>query len=487
MRNTLLSIEKPCRYIGGETGSAPPADGTRFVLAFPDTYEVGMSHLGSQILYAVLKAAHGVTPERVYAPWPDREEQLRGHGEILATLESSTPLCDADIVGFTLQYELSYSNIVNMLRMGGIPPLAAERDSSHPLVVGGGPCACNPEPLADFFDAFLLGDGEEAVVEIAAAYADWKQAGEPKETLLARLAALEGVYVPSFFRVEHALDGTVSAITPLHSGYSRVRRRVLKEIDSSTAPLEPVVPLMKTVHDRVSVEIARGCTRGCRFCQAGYIYRPVRERTPERVMQIVEETLRGTGYEEVSLLSLSTGDYGCVLPLLKGLMARLAPQRVAVSFPSLRVGTLSTDIAEEVRKVRKTGFTLAPEAGSERLRQAINKGITEEDLLANAAEVFRAGWRVIKLYFMMGLPGETREDLLAIAELSAKVKTEARRAGGGEVNVSVSTFVPKPHTPFQWEPQISLEEIRRNQGLLRDELRRRKLNFKWHDAPVSFL
>ncbi|BDV41376.1 B12-binding protein [Geotalea uraniireducens] len=487
--NELLAIEKPARYMGGEIGSsAKEGAEIRFVLAFPDVYEVGMSHLGFQILYGVLNAVEWIAAERSYAPWPDRETQLRQAATLLTTSESDTPLVEAEIVGFTLQYELSYTNILNMLDLGGIPLRAAERNERHPLVVGGGPCACNPEPLADFFDAFLLGDGEEAVVEIAEAYREWRRANESRRQLLERLARIDGVYIPSFFSVGYGESGRIAAVTPLLPGYRRVRRRFVADLNEARYPTTPIVPFLKTIHDRVSIEIGRGCTRGCRFCQAGYIYRPVRERSPETILQLVEESLRTTGYDELSLLSLSTGDYGCLTPLLQELIRRYRDQRVAVSLPSLRVGSLNQELVEAIRTVRKTGFTLAPEAGSERLRGIINKGISEEDLLRNSYEAFSNGWRLIKLYFMLGLPGETDEDLLGIADLSRKVKMEGRRAGsGGEVNVSVSTFVPKAHTPFQWEPQIGIDETIARQQFLRRELRARKLAFKWHDAPLSFM
>jgi radical SAM family uncharacterized protein/radical SAM-linked protein len=466
---------------------AKPDAELRVVFAFPDVYEVGMSHLGLQILYGVLNAVDWIGAERVYAPWPDMEACLRRDNEPLATLERGMPLAEADILGFTLQYELSYTNILNMLELAAIPLLAAERDKGYPLILGGGPCAANPEPLADFFDAFLLGDGEEAVMEIATVCRDWKRSGAPKAELLARLAEIPGVYVPAFFRVDYRDDGRIRAITPLRPGYERVKRRFVTDLDPAPYPVNPVVPFLKTVHDRVSMEVARGCTRGCRFCQAGYIYRPVRERSQETVLAVIEETLRNTGYDEISLLSLSTGDYGCVVPLIRALMDRYAEERIAVSFPSLRVGTLTEELVAEVKRVRKTGFTLAPEAGSERLRRVINKGITEEDLLRGAGEVYGAGWRLIKLYFMIGLPTETMEDVLGIAELARRVKHEGRRRGGGEVNVAVSSFVPKAHTPFQWEPQISYEEILGKQEFLRGELKRRKLNFKWQDAPLTVM
>jgi len=488
-QNQLLEVDKPARYMGGEMGIIRKENPEiLFALAFPDVYEVGMSHLGFQILYKILNTPDWLAAERIYAPWPDREAQLRGAAAPLATLESGRPLRQTDIIGFTLQHELSYTNILNMLDLSGIPLHAAERDARWPLVVGGGPCAYNPEPLADFFDAFLLGDGEEATLEIAAACRNWKRSAGSKGELLTALAKIPGVYVPAHYRVDYLDNGRIGSITPLMSDLPPVRRRFLGDLESADYPDSPVIPFMKTVHDRVSMEIGRGCTRGCRFCQAGYIYRPVRERSPKMILETIDRTLKATGYDEVSLLSLATGDYGCLTPLLKELMGRYAESKVAISFPSLRVGTLTDELIEEVKKVRKTGLTLAPEAGSERLRRVINKGISEEALLADARTAYGAGWRLIKLYFMIGLPTETMDDINAIIDLGRRVKTEGKLSGrGGEVNVSVSSFVPKAHTPFQWEPQISYEEILTKQEYLRYELKRKKLNFKWHDAPLSVI
>ena len=485
---SLLHIEKPARYMGGEMGSITKSSPeVTFALAFPDVYEIGMSHLGSQILYSILNQPAWLAAERVYAPWPDREEQLRSTNSGLTTLENSTPIATVDILGFTLQHELSYTNILNMLRLGRIPLLSAERGTDFPLVIGGGPCAYNPEPLADFFDAFLIGDGEEAALEIAAEYRLWKAANKPKESLLAALASIPGVYIPAYFSVNYHDSGRIEQITPL-TGIDSVKRRFLSDLGTAPYPTSPVIPFLKAVHDRVSMEIGRGCTRGCRFCQAGYTYRPVRERSPEEILSAIDATLEATGYDEVSLLSLATGDYGCLTPLLKELMQRYAESRVAISFPSLRVGTLDAELLEEIKKVRKTGLTLAPEAGTERLRSIINKGITQEALLADASSAYSAGWRLIKLYFMIGLPTETMEDIEGIIELSRLVKREGKLSGnGGEVNVSVSSFVPKAHTPFQWEEQISYEEILTKQEFLRHELKRKKLNFKWHDAPLSVI
>jgi len=487
----LTEVSRPSRYLGGELGSICKAPGSvdlRIALAFPDVYEIGMSHIGFPILYNILNCLDWVAAERVYAPWPDMAEWLTQHNEPLCSLETNLPLADFDILGFTLQYELSYTNLLGMLELSGLPLRSSERDASAPLVVVGGPCAFNPEPLADFFDCAVIGDGEEAIVELCQQVLQAKQDGLSRPELLQQLAKIEGVYVPSLFAVEYHPDGRISELIPLQDEYQKVRRRFLADLEQAEFPTKPIIPFMQTVHNRVALEIARGCTRGCRFCQAGYIYRPVRERSPQRIAGLIDEALENSGYEEISLLSLSTGDYSCIEPLMQGLMARYAQDQVAVSFPSLRVGSLTPELMEEIKKVRKTGFTLAPEAGTERLRSVINKGISEEDLLQTTRSAYELGWRLIKLYFMMGLPTETEEDLEALIELAAQVKRSGKGTqGGADVNVAVSTFVPKPHTPFQWEAQIGIEQTLQMQRLLKDGLRKKKLRFKYHEASLSFL
>lgn len=466
----LALVEKPSRYTGGEANAADKdraACRLSVALAFPDAYEVGMSHLGLQILYAILNAHPHICAERVYAPWPDMEARLRERGLPLATLESGTPLRAFDLIGFSLQYELSYTNVLTMLDLGGVPLRAKDRREGDPIVIAGGPCAFNPLPMAPFFDAFVIGEGEEVISEIADVLLAAKEKNRRRAEILERLGVLGGLFVPS-----------------MHRQGSRVRKRLVADLDRWHHPLRPVVPLMNTIHDRISLEIARGCTRGCRFCQAGMVWRPVRERNPSTLLTMAEEALRATGYDEISLLSLSAGDYSRIEPLLGELMNRYSGRRVALGLPSLRVETLTPRLIEEIRRVRKTSFTIAPEAGTQRLRDIINKGNTEADLLETARRVFEGGWKSIKLYFMIGLPGERGEDLEGIADLAHRVMREGR---GRQVNVGLSTLVPKPHTPFQWVRQIGLEETLAAQGHLKRRLSNRNISFKWHDARMSLL
>ena len=492
IKKYLPLVSRPSRYIGGEVNSTEKDHscvGLSFALCFPDTYEVGMSHLGIQILYQIINSREDLACERAFAPWTDMEALLRKRKIPLSTLESGTPLGDFDVVGFSLQYELSYTNVLNMLDLGRIPLRSDERGEADPLVIGGGPGAFNPEPVAPFFDAFLLGDGEEAVLEICDELIEAKKRGGDRKTMLERLAGIKGVYVPSFFEVSYNTDGTVREIRPVVEGYEKVGKRIVADMEKTPLTTRPIVPFTETIHDRVAVEIGRGCTRGCRFCEAGMIYRPARERDPGTIIRTVREALKNTGYDDVSLLSLSAGDYTLIEELLGELMAEFVEEKVAVSLPSLRVGTLSETLAGEIKRVRKTGFTLAPEAGTERLRSVVNKGIEEADLIETAEAVFSLGWRSVKLYFMIGLPTETEEDVEAIASLAERVRRAGKRAGGGapQINVSVSTFIPKPHTPFQWEPQVSTEECVRLQKLLRKSLAEKRLGFRWHDPLMSLL
>jgi radical SAM family uncharacterized protein/radical SAM-linked protein len=482
----LPLVEQPARYTGGERGTVvkdPARVRLRFALAFPEVYEIAQSHLGLQILYDLLSNRPDIQAERAYAPWVDMEALLRRRGLPLASLDTCSPLAEFDIIGFSLQYELTYTNILMMLDLGGIPLLSREREATHPLVIAGGPCAFHPEPIADFIDAFLLGDGEEAVFDICDAYLAWDK--QDRRDLLRALSRIPGVYVPAFFALEHTEDGTLREIRPFEPAHAVVRKRVVRDLNSIPPLKSQVVPSVNIVHDRIAVEVMRGCVRGCRFCQAGYIYRPLRERDPRALQQQIEQLVEQSGYEEVSLLSLSTGDYSCVNPLLREVMNRFAGLKVSVSLPSTRVDALSPHILEEIRRVRKTGFTLAPEAGSQRLRDVIQKEYKEEELIEAARMLFGLGWKSVKLYFMLGLPSETEEDLLGIVDLCRKVSAAGRHRC--QVTASVSTFVPKPHTPFQWAAQLSLEETEARQELLRRTLRRYGIQFKWHDARLSFL
>jgi radical SAM family uncharacterized protein/radical SAM-linked protein len=490
-KNLLPLVSRPTRYLGGEINACHKTSNQarlRFALVFPDAYEIGMSHLGMQVLYGLLNAQEGIVCERCFSPWFDMEALLRSRGMPLGTLESGTPLRAFDVIGFSLQYELCYTNCLNILSLAGIPLLACEREADMPVIIGGGPCAFNPEPLAAFFDAFCLGDGEEVALEVTDCIRKWKEGGGDKDALLKELAFIEGVYVPSLFQVSYLPGGTIERISPQMPHYREVRKRIIPDLNNCYYPLAPIVPFMKVIHDRLGVEITRGCTRGCRFCQAGYLYRPVRERDPQHLLEIIDKSIKRTGYEEISLLSLSTGDHSCIAPLLQALMRRYEGERVAVSLPSLRVGTLTKGLIEEIKRVRKTGFTLAPEAATERLQRIINKRTDEKELLETTAQVFDAGWNLIKLYFMTGLPGEREEDLQGIVSLSQRLACQGGRGKRrGNVNVSISTFVPKPHTPFQWEPQLALEEVEARQRFLKERLKGRGLRLKWHDARMSLL
>lgn len=491
-RKLLLSVEKPSRYIGGEVNQVrkDPGDVRCTIgLCYPDVYEIGMSHLGLQVLYGVVNAHPELAAQRVFCPWPDMEEALRKGGQPLVTLEDRIPLHRLDVLGFTLQYELSYTNILTVLDLGGIPLLAADRGPEHPVVIGGGPCGYNPEPLAEVLDAVCLGDGEEVLVEVCEAVARWREQGNGRRELLRdALCAIPGVYVPSRYKIRVTPNGATAGFEPLMGAPAVVQRRVIRDLDAAPAPLAPVVPFSKTVHDRLVVEIQRGCARGCRFCQAGILYRPVRERSPETLRRLVRAGLAATGAQEVGLLSLSTGDYTCLLDLVGTLTAEHSDDRVALSLPSLRLETLREGLLEGIREVRRSGITLAPEAGTARLRAVINKSFDEQLLLDAVDAVFARGWRGLKLYFMVGLPTEQLEDLRGMVDLAARCRAVAlSRRRGAQVRVAVSTFVPKAHTPLQWCPQMTTDETAHKHHWLRGSFRRARVEMRVHSPFSSFL
>jgi radical SAM family uncharacterized protein/radical SAM-linked protein len=493
IQEILPLVSKPSQYLGGEFNAIYKnweETDLKVALCFPDTYEIGMSHIGLKILYHILNKQPGILAERVYAPWVDMEAEMRARGLPLFSLESYKPLNQFDIVGFTLQYELSYSNILNLLDLGGVPLLASQRGADHPLVIGGGPCAFNPEPLADFFDAFVIGDAEEVILKLADTYRDWKKSRADKESLLLALSQIEGVYVPALFSVEYHPDGTIAAFRPKNSQVKEVRRALIPDLNLADYPIAPVVPYFRPIHDRLAIEITRGCSAGCRFCQAGYIYRPTRERDPNKILELFARSLEKTGYEEFSLSSLSVGDYSQITPLLTALMNQCERSKIAVSLPSLRAGTLTLEMAGQVsRGGRQTGFTMAPEAGSQRLREVINKGISEAEILRSAEDVYRSGWDLIKVYFMIGQPTETYEDVAAIADLVYKIQQTGKKVGksAARVHVGVSSFVPKPHTPFQWEAQERMESLKAKQEFLKSRIKHRNIQLGLHDVESSYL
>ncbi len=491
----LLRVQKPARYTGGELNSVIKEKGqvaVRFAFCFPDTYEIGMSHLGMKILYSLLNSREDTWCERVFAPWIDFEAELVQAGIPLYAHESLDPLSEFDIIGFTLQYELSYTNLLNMLRLGGVPLLASERQGLKNLVVAGGPCACNAEPLADFIDLFMLGEGEEVMHELIDCYRASQDAGDTKEEFLRKAARIEGCYIPSLYDVAYEEDGRVKSITPKEGAPAKVTKRIIRDFDQVFYPENFVVPFIETVHDRAILEVLRGCIRGCRFCQAGFIYRPLREKNPGTLVEEGKSLCGSTGYEDISLSSLSTSDYSKLEELLNRLIEYTDDQKISMSLPSLRIDNFSEELLNRIKSVRKSGLTFAPEAGTQRLRDVINKNITEKDVLRSCALAFAGGYTTVKLYFMLGLPTEMDEDIRGITELARKVvdlfySMPSRPKGKVSVSVSCATFVPKPHTPFQYEPQITGEEIAHKQDVLVKSNTNRRVEVHYHHSDTSLL
>ncbi|MDR3310343.1 MAG: TIGR03960 family B12-binding radical SAM protein [Oscillospiraceae bacterium] len=489
----LPRVQKPARYSGGEFGEIikdRSAVSLRIALAFPDTYEIGMSNLGCRILYGAANAVPRFWCERVFAPWFDMAAEMRRGNIPLFALESGDPVSEFDVAAFSLGYEMAYTTVLDMLDLAGIPLRSDARQPLTPLIIAGGTCAFNPEPLADFIDLFVVGEGEEVNLELYAALESAKSAGLSKTEFLRSAANIPGVYVPGLYETAYNEDGTVAAINATCGAPLPVVKRVVSDFGAAYFPTAPVVPSTEIVHDRVSVEVMRGCLRGCRFCQAGYAYRPARERPPEILAEQVKASVQATGYDEVTLLSLSTSDYGGLLPLCDALIEYCEPRRVSLSLPSLRADNFSVELQARVQKVRKTGLTFAPEAGTQRLRDVINKNVTEQDVLNTAKTAFGGGFSTIKLYFMLGLPTETDDDVLGIADLANKVAAVWRESPGRSrkplrLTVSTSMFVPKPHTAFQWEPQLSRTEYSRRTELLRANLRSKLITYNWHAPDTS--
>ncbi len=496
LEQLLLSVQKPGRYSGNEPGSIIKDKSKidlRFAFCFPDTYEIGMSHLGMKILYSLFNSKDYMWCERVFAPWLDFEEVMIKNNIPLFALESRDFVSEFDIIGFTLQYELCYSNVLHMLELSNIPVYSKDRKGLKNLVVAGGPCACNPEPLADFVDIFFLGEGEEVDLEVIELYRECRDKNISKEEFLRLAAKIEGVYVPSLYNVEYNDDNTILAITPIKDAPKTISKRIIKDLDNCFYPDNFVTPFVEIVHDRAVQEVFRGCIRGCRFCQAGYIYRPVREKSAETVNNQAKCLCGSTGYEEISLSSLSTSDY-TQLDKLLGLMFDWSDKdNISISLPSLRVDNFSKELLEKVKKVKKSGLTFAPEAGTQRLRDVINKNVTEEEIMRTCTTAFAGGYSSVKLYFMLGLPTETDDDLRGITELGQRIVNayynmpDRQKGRSVNVSISVSTFVPKPFTPFQYEPQDNLAEVERKQKLLNESLTTKKISLSWHDSKTSIL
>lgn len=493
----LPNVDKPARYIGMEYNMIKKDLSkmeVKFVFAFPDVYEVGMSHLGFQILYNLINEYNDYCCERVFAPWVDMEEEMKKHNIPLFTLENKEPIINFDFIGFTLQYEMSYTNILNMLHLGNIPILSKDRNIDDPFIIAGGPCTCNPEPLANIFDFFVIGEGEHVIIEILDLYKKWKKERKDRDDFLEKVSQIEGVYVPKFYDVTYNDDGTIKSFSPIDEKYPKViKKRIMKDLNNAYYPDKIIVPYIETVHDRIVLEIFRGCTRGCRFCQAGMLYRPVREKSVSRLLDLAERLVQTTGYDDISLSSLSSCDYSNLEQLVKLLIDKYKEDEVGISLPSLRLDSFSLNIIKEIQKVRKTGLTFAPEAGTQRLRNVINKGIEEDDLIRAASYAFNEGWSTIKLYFMIGLPTETSDDILGIKDLGYKVKDiffdvpKEKQKGNLKITVSASCFVPKPFTPFQWVGQNSIDEFYEKIDLLKNNIKDRKIVFNYHDPRLSYL
>lgn len=497
----LMQIEKPARYIGGEVNSVMKEKekvDIRFAMCFPDLYEIGMSHLGIQILYDMFNRREDTWCERVYSPWTDLDKVLREKNIPLFALESQDPVRDFDFLGITIQFEMCYTNILQILDLSRIPLHASDRTEKDPFVIGGGPCTCNPEPLADFFDIFYIGEGETVYDELLDAYKTWKSSGKSRKAFLETAAQIEGLYVPAFYDPEYNADGTLKSFVPNNiNAPATVKKQVVMDVTDASYPMNPVVPFIKATQDRVVLEIQRGCIRGCRFCQAGMIYRPTRERNVDKLKEYARTMLKNTGHEEISLSSLSSSDYSDLKELVTFLIDEFRGKGINISLPSLRIDAFSLDVMSKVQDIRKSSLTFAPEAGSQRMRNVINKGLTEEDILDGAGQAFEGGWTKVKLYFMLGLPTETEEDMREIARLSDRVARryyeipKEQRNGKCQITASSSFFVPKPFTPFQWAPMCTAEEYMQRAGIVKEEfhsqLNRKSLKYNWHDAQVTVL